>query len=227
MLKVRRVFLTGDINDDTAKVLVQQLLWLEAEDPHAPVTIFINSGGGLVHSGLAILDFMDSSSMPMKTVAYGRCFSIAALLLAAGTPGHRSAHTNARLMIHEPSCSYQKQTATDIMVKVDELRRMARQLEEILSARTGRSQEEIAAAVARDRYMSVTEAVDFGLIDHVHVCRGSRKTATSDSDPADASGQVISATAPAAPPATAAAAGVADGETGDVVNAPVTELLPC
>jgi ATP-dependent Clp protease protease subunit len=187
MLRLRRVFLTGDINDDSAKVLVQQLLFLEAEDPNAPVTIFINSGGGLVHSGLAILDVMDQASMPMKTVAYGRCFSIAALLLAAGTPGHRSAHTHARLMIHEPSCSYQKQTASDLMVKVDELRHTARTLEELLSARTGRSQAEIAAAVAKDRYMSVKEAVDFGLIDHVVVSTGgSRRKAAASSEGAAA-----------------------------------------
>lgn len=167
MLKLRRIFITGDINDDLAKVVTQQLFFLEAEDPTAPVTVFINSGGGLVHSGLAILDVMTHVSMPLNTVAYGRCFSIAALLLSAGTPGHRSAYENARLMVHEPSCSYPKLQASDMVIKVDELRHTQRTLEEVLSQRTGRTREEIAAAVARDRYMSVAEARDFGLLDHV------------------------------------------------------------
>ena len=81
------------------------------------MTIFINSGGGLVHSGLAILDVMSTVSVPLKTVGYGRCFSIAAVLLAAGTPGQRRAYANARLMIHEPSCSYPKLSATDVILK--------------------------------------------------------------------------------------------------------------
>lgn len=167
MLKLRRIFLTGDINDDTARVFVQQLLYLEADDPHAPVTIFINSGGGLVHSGLAILDVMSHVSTPLHTVAYGRCFSIAALLLAAGTRGHRSAFSHVRLMIHEPSCSYPKLQCSDIMIKVDELRHTQQTLEQVLSVQTGRPREEISQAVARDRYMSVTEAIDFGIIDTV------------------------------------------------------------
>lgn len=167
MLKLRRIFLTGDINDDTARLFVQQLLYLEADDPHAPVTIFINSGGGLVHSGLAILDVMSHVSTPLHTVAYGRCFSIAALLLSAGTRGHRSAFSHARLMIHEPSCSYPKLQCSDIMIKVDELRHTQQILVQVLSVQTGRPREEISQAVARDRYMSVTEAIDFGIIDIV------------------------------------------------------------
>lgn len=167
MLRLRRIFMTGDINDDSAKVIIQQLLFLESDDPHAPVTIFINSGGGVVHSGLAILDIMSHVSMPVRTVAYGRCFSIAALLLAAGSPGHRSAYPNTRLMVHEPSCSYPKLQATDMVIKIEELKHTQRTLEDIMAANTGRPREEIAAAIQRDRYMSVQEAVEFGLVDAV------------------------------------------------------------
>lgn len=167
MIKSRKIFLTGDINDDSAKTFVQQMLFLEAEDPNLPVTIFINSGGGLVHSGLAMLDIMLRVSMPLKTVAYGRCFSIAAVLVAAGTQGQRSAFPHARLMIHEPSCSYPKLQASDIMIKAEELRHTKKVLEEVLSERTGRTHAEVEAAVSRDNYMSAAEAKEFGLIDHV------------------------------------------------------------
>jgi len=167
MIKTRRVFLTGEVNDESAKVLVQQLMFLQAEDPDAPITLFINSGGGLVHSGLAILDVMSTVTTPVKTVAYGRCFSIAALLLAAGAPGERSAYANARLMIHEPSCSYPKLQASDIMIKAEELRHTKVTLERVLTSLTGRSKAEIGEAVARDNYMSVAEARSFGLIDNI------------------------------------------------------------
>eukprot|EP00931_Biecheleriopsis_adriatica_P077371 TRINITY_DN50954_c0_g1_i1.p1 TRINITY_DN50954_c0_g1~~TRINITY_DN50954_c0_g1_i1.p1 ORF type:complete len:310 (+),score=60.08 TRINITY_DN50954_c0_g1_i1:60-932(+) len=167
MIKSRRLFLTGEVNDESAKVLVQQLLFLQADDPDMPVTLYINSGGGLVHSGLAILDVMSCLSVPVKTVAYGRCYSIAAVLLAAGSPGSRSAYPHARLMIHEPSCSYPKLQASDLLLKANELSHTKDTLEAIFSRITGRPKEEISSAVARDRYMSVTEAKDFGLIDHV------------------------------------------------------------
>jgi len=167
MLKLRRIFLTGEVNDDSAKRFVQELLYLEAEDPYAPVTIFINSGGGLVHSGLAILDVMSQVVMPLRTIAYGRCFSIAAVLLAAGTPGQRFAFPHARLMIHEPSCAYSKLPVSDMVIKVDELRHTSQVLEELLCEKTGRSPAEVRAAVSRDNYMSVEDARKFGLIDNV------------------------------------------------------------
>eukprot|EP00913_Durusdinium_trenchii_P013451 g12631.t1 len=205
MLKSRRLFLTGEVNDDSAKVLVQQLLFLEADDPEAPVTIFINSGGGLVHSGLAILDVMRNVSTPLKTVGYGRCFSIAAVLLAAGTPGHRSAYENARLMIHEtgrnnfldsgkhyccahvlwrtqePSCSYPKLSASDVILKAQELRHTKETLEFVLSVLTGKPKADIVDAVARDRYMSVQEAKSFGLLDTV-ISRGGVKAEVPPED---------------------------------------------
>merc|ERR1719437_246030 len=110
---------------------------------------------------------MSQVAMPIATVAYGRCFSIAALLLAAGAPGRRTAYEHARLMVHEPSCSYPKMQATDLIIKVNEIEHTARTLSNILAARTGRSEAEVAAAVARDRYMSVVEAREFGLIDNI------------------------------------------------------------
>eukprot|EP00419_Tripos_fusus_P071171 CAMPEP_0172888490 /NCGR_PEP_ID=MMETSP1075-20121228/136564_1 /TAXON_ID=2916 /ORGANISM="Ceratium fusus, Strain PA161109" /LENGTH=232 /DNA_ID=CAMNT_0013742381 /DNA_START=81 /DNA_END=776 /DNA_ORIENTATION=+ len=167
MLKLRYVFVTGKINDDVAKVFVQQLLYLQAQDPHAPVTIFINSQGGHVHSGLAMLDIMSHVSTPLHTVAYGRCCSMAVFLLAAGTRGHRFAFAHISIMIHELSTSYSKQQCSDIFIKVDKLRHTQQTLDRILSVQTGRPQQEISDAVARDKYMSVAEAIDFGLIDAV------------------------------------------------------------
>jgi len=171
MLKRRTIFITGEVNDETAKALMQQLLWLEAEDPHAPVTIFINSGGGLVHSGVAMIDAMLAASMPLKTVAYGRCFSIAALVLAAGTHGHRSAYENARLMIHEPACSYPKLQVSDIAIRVEELRHNSHTLARILGERTGKSEAELIDAFTRDRYMAAAEAKEFGVIDYIRPTR--------------------------------------------------------
>lgn len=166
-LRARRLFLTGDINDDMAKVFVQQLLYLETEDPEAPVTVYINSGGGSVHSGLAILDVMSSVTMPVVTVAYGRAMSIAALLLAGGTPGRRSAYANTRLMVHEPSCSYPKLQASDLKIKMAELERTRRTLVAVFASRVGRPEAEVAAEIGRDRYLSAAEAKTFGLLDTV------------------------------------------------------------
>lgn len=167
MLKHRRIFITGEINDECARAVAQCLMFFQDESPDAAVTMFINSGGGLVHSGLAIVDLMHSVSTPLHTVAYGRCHSIAVFLLLAGTPGHRLAYENTRFMIHEPSCSYQKLQTTDINLKVEELGRQKRSLERLLSAYTGRPVEDIADIMLRDRYFSADEAVDFGLLDGV------------------------------------------------------------
>jgi ATP-dependent Clp protease protease subunit len=193
MLKRRVLFITGEVNDESAKVLTQQLLWLQADDPDAPVTIYINSGGGLVHSGIAIVDVMLSASMPIKTVGYGRCFSIAAVLLAAGTPGHRSAFENARLMVHEPSCSYTKLQVTDLSIKVEELRHNAHVLAHILAQRTGKSEEELSASFARDHFMSAAEGKEFGLIDYI------RAPASKGSTSETTEGKAAAATIPEAP----------------------------
>eukprot|EP00415_Alexandrium_ostenfeldii_P003337 UN3337 len=142
---------------------------------------------------------MSHVSTPLKTVAYGRCFSIAALLLAAGTPGLRLAYSNARLMIHEPSCSYPKLQCSDIMIKVDELRHTQCTLETILSARTGRPQAEIATAVQRDRYMSVAEAQEFGIIDCVVTSPLLAVPSRSGAKSSEASATVVSPP-PLAPP---------------------------
>lgn len=166
-LRARRLFLTGDINDDMAKAFVQQILYLESEDPETPVTVYINSGGGSVHSGLAILDIMSSVRMPVATVAYGRAMSIAALLLAGGTPGRRSAYANTRLMVHEPSCSYPKLQASDLKIKMAELERTRQTMVSIFASRVGRPEAEVAEEIGRDRYLSAAEAKTFGLLDTV------------------------------------------------------------
>eukprot|EP00927_Polykrikos_kofoidii_P022689 TRINITY_DN21108_c0_g1_i1.p1 TRINITY_DN21108_c0_g1~~TRINITY_DN21108_c0_g1_i1.p1 ORF type:complete len:386 (+),score=55.78 TRINITY_DN21108_c0_g1_i1:140-1297(+) len=230
MLKARRLFITGDINDDSAKTIVQQLLYMESADPNSPVTLFINSGGGLVHSGLAILDIMVSVSMPVHTVGYGRCFSVAAVLLAAGEPGHRRVYSNTRLMIHEPSCSYPKLQATDIIIKADELRNTQLMLENVLSEYSGKSKTDVRMSIARDNYMSAVEAKEFGLIDIVVPVRsGSRsgspvsKTACGIALPSATTEQPDAA--PESPSPVAPSPETIEGDTP--APDPVAQQVPC
>jgi ATP-dependent Clp protease protease subunit len=227
MLKRRVLFLNGEITDDSAKVLVQQLLWLEAEDPQAPVTIYINSGGGFVHSGLALVDVMMSASMPLKTVCAGRCHSMAALVLASGTHSHRSAFGNARMMIHEPSNSYSKMQATDMAIKVAELQNHSHTLARLFAERTGRSEAEILDFFSRDRYMSAKEAKEFGLIDDIRPAAGrgilEERTEVPASSSSEENGSkepvpVVQAASPEATPSTSPPVQPAQGELRNPVE---------
>lgn len=166
LLRDRVIFLGTEINDDVANVVVAQLLFLEAEDPDQEIHLYINSPGGSITAGLAILDTMNFVRPEISTTCIGMAASMAAWLLAAGTPGKRSALTNARVMIHQPMGGARGQ-ASDIDIQAREILKLRERMNEILSDLTGRSLEQIAVDTERDYYMSALEAKDYGLIDAV------------------------------------------------------------
>ena len=166
LLMDRIVFLGTPINDDVANVVIAQLLFLQAENPERDINIYINSPGGSVYAGLAIYDTMQYLTAPVATICMGMAASMGAFLLAAGTPGKRSALPNSRLMIHQPSGGSQG-SAADIEIQAREVLFARERLNELLAQHTGQPVERIAEDVDRDRYMSPVEAVDYGLIDRI------------------------------------------------------------
>lgn len=166
-LRRRRIFLTGEVTDEVAKRTVQELLYLEAEAPGTPIRMVVNSGGGKVHSGLAILDVMEAISSPVHTVVMGRAFSIAAVLVAGGEQGHRLALPHARLMIHEPTGSYPKLDAADLEIKLRELQQRSAETRQLLAKFTRKPEPEVTRLLERDFYMSAEEGRAFGLVDVV------------------------------------------------------------
>ena len=170
LLRERVVFVGTPIDDQIANVVVAQLLHLEAEDPDKDISMYINSPGGVVYSGLAIYDTMQFIKPDVATVCCGVAMSMGSLLLAGGTPGKRSALPNSRILIHQPHGGFQGQ-ATDIQIHAKESLALRRRMEEIYSEHTGRPVEEISEALERDRFFTPEEALDYGMID---VITGSR-----------------------------------------------------
>jgi ATP-dependent Clp protease protease subunit len=166
LLKDRIIFLGTAVTDEVANAIVAQLLFLQAEDPKAPVHLYINSPGGSVTAGLAIYDTMQFISCEVATYCVGQCASMAAVLLAAGTPGKRSALPNARILIHQPSAGMEG-TAEDIMIHAKEFGKIKERLNRILLKHTGHPLEKIERDTDRDRFMSAEEAQGYGLIDRV------------------------------------------------------------
>ena len=166
LLMDRIVFLGTPINDDVANVVIAQLLFLQAENPDRDINIYINCPGGSVYSGLAIYDTMQYLTAPVATICMGMAASMGAFLLAAGTPGKRSALPNSRIMIHQPSGGSQG-TASDIEIQAKEVLFARERLNELLAHHTGQSIERIGEDVDRDRYMSPDDAVEYGLIDRI------------------------------------------------------------
>ncbi len=166
LLMDRIVFLGTPINDDVASVVIAQLLFLQADNPDRDINIYINCPGGSVYDGLAIYDTMQYLSAPVSTICMGMAASMGAFLLAAGTPGKRSALPNSRIMIHQPSGGSQG-TASDIEIQAREVLFARERLNELLAMHTGQSIEQIGEDVDRDRYMSPADAVDYGLIDRI------------------------------------------------------------
>ncbi len=166
MLKERIIFLMGPIDDHVASLVTAQLLFLEAENPDKEISLYINSPGGIVTSGLAIYDTMQYIRPNVATICIGQAASMGSLLLAAGTPGRRFALPHARIMTHQPSGGFQGQ-ATDIEIHAREILSMKQRLNEIYVKHTGRSLEEIEAKMERDTFMSAQEAREFGIIDEV------------------------------------------------------------
>jgi len=166
LLKDRIIFLGGPIDDHVANLVIAQLLFLESEDPDKDIHLYINSPGGVIYSGLAIYDTMQYISPQVHTWCIGQAASMAAVLLAAGEPGHRYALPYSRVLIHQPLGGFQGQ-ATDIQIQAEEIIRVRRWLNEILAKHTGQPLETIERDTDRDKYMTANEAMAYGVVDHV------------------------------------------------------------
>lgn len=171
LLKERVIFLVGPVNDQTANVVVAQLLFLESENPDKDIFLYINSPGGSVSAGLSIYDTMNFIKPDVSTLCMGMAASMGSFLMMAGAPGKRFALPNSKVMIHQPSGGAQGQ-ATDIEITAREILKTREQLNRIYAERTGQSYEKIAADMERDYYMSADEAKAYGLIDQVIAKRG-------------------------------------------------------
>ena len=166
LLKDRIVFIGNPVDDDIANLVIAQLLFLEAEDPDKDVNIYINSPGGLVTAGMAIYDTMQFIKPKVATVCIGQAASMAAVLLAGGAHGKRTALPNARILIHQPMGGTRGQ-ATDIKIQAEEILRMREELNKLLSRHTGQTLERIAGDTERDYFMSAEQAKTYGIIDQV------------------------------------------------------------
>lgn len=174
LLKSRIVFLVGEINDYAANSVIAQLLFLEAEAPDKDISLYINSPGGAVTSGLAIFDTMRFISTPVTTICIGQACSMAALLLAAGQKGQRYALQHARVMVHQPMGGMQGQ-ASDLQIHANEIITLRAKLNNILAELTGKSVKRIAADTERDHFLDAAAAKSYGLIDAVKQPRRQRK----------------------------------------------------
>lgn len=166
LLKDRIIFLSGEVHNDMADLIVAQLLFLESEDPKKDIQIYINSPGGSVSAGLAIYDTMKYVKPDVSTICIGMAASMGAVLLAAGTKGKRYALPNADVMIHQPLGGSQGQ-AEDIRIQAEKILKVRDQLNKILADQTGQRLDRIAKDTDRDFYMSAEEAKEYGLIDEV------------------------------------------------------------
>ena len=170
LLKERVIFLVGPVNDQSANVIVAQLLFLESENPDKDVALYINSPGGSVYAGMAIYDTMRFIKPEVSTLCTGLAASMGAFLLAAGTKGKRFSLPNSRIMIHQPSGGAQGQ-ASDIQIQAREILDLRERLNGMLAENTGQTIERIALDTERDNFMSAPDAVSYGLIDKVLTSR--------------------------------------------------------
>lgn len=171
LLKERIIFVSGPVHDGMSTLICAQLLFLEAENPSKDISMYINSPGGVVTSGLSIYDTMQYIRPRVSTLVVGQAASMGSLLLAAGEPGLRYSLPNSRVMVHQPSGGFQGQ-ATDILIHARETEKLKRRLNEIYVKHTGRTLSEVEEALERDRFMSPEEAKEWGLIDEVVAPRG-------------------------------------------------------
>ncbi|OOF40997.1 ATP-dependent Clp endopeptidase, proteolytic subunit ClpP [Rodentibacter mrazii] len=170
LLKERVIFLSGEVEDRMANLIVAQLLFLESEDPTKDINIYINSPGGSVTAGMAIYDTMQFIKPDIRTLCIGQACSMGAFLLAGGTPGKRAALPNARVMIHQPLGGFRGQ-ASDIQIHAQEILKIKHTLNERLAFHTGQSIERIEQDTDRDNFMSAEEAKAYGLVDEVLIKR--------------------------------------------------------
>ena len=170
LLKDRIIFFGDEVNDQTASIIVAQMLFLESEDPDKDIMLYINSPGGSITAGMAIYDTMNYIKCDVSTICVGMAASMGAFLLSAGAKGKRFALPNSEIMIHQPLGGMQGQ-ATDIKIHADRIIRMKDKLNSILSENTGRPLEEIVRDTERDNFMSAEEALKYGLIDKIITAR--------------------------------------------------------
>jgi ATP-dependent Clp protease protease subunit len=171
MLKERIIFLSGPVHDAMSSLMCAQLLFLESENPSKEISMYINSPGGVVTSGLSIYDTMQYIKPKVSTLVIGQAASMGSLLLTAGHPGMRFSLPNSRVMVHQPSGGYQGQ-ATDIMIHARETQKLKDRLNEIYVRHTGQPIEAVEAALERDNFMSAEDAKAWGLIDEILENRG-------------------------------------------------------
>ena len=170
LLEDRVVFLNGQVNTESANLVIAQLIFLEAKDPSKDISLYINSPGGSVTDGFAIYDTMNYIKCDVSTICVGQAASMGAFLLAAGKKGKRYALSNSEVMIHQPLGGAQGQ-ATDIQIQAEHILKLKKRLTKILSDNTGQKIEKVTADCERDFYMSANEAKEYGLIDKVFTKR--------------------------------------------------------
>lgn len=166
LLKERIIFLGTEVNDDVANLIIAQLLFLESEDKHADIKLYINSPGGSVTAGMAIFDTMELIKPDVSTICVGMAASMGAFLLACGQKGKRFALPNSRVMIHQPSGGFQG-TASDIEITAKEILKIREKLNMILAEKTGQKVDKIAGDSDRDYWMDANEAKSYGIVDKV------------------------------------------------------------
>ena len=171
LLSERIVILGTPIDDQVANLIVAQLIHLESEDPDKDISLYINSPGGIVYSGLAIYDTMQFVRCDVQTICYGVAMSMGSLLLAGGAPGKRMALPNSRILIHQPSAGFEGQS-TDIEIHANEILKTRKRIDQIYAKHTGQTEEQVHRDMERDRFFTPEEALDYGLIDHVMTDRG-------------------------------------------------------
>lgn len=178
LLKERIIFLAGPVHDMMSTLICAQLLFLEAENPKKEISLYINSPGGVVTSGMAIYDTMQFIRPAVSTLCIGQAASMGSLLLCAGEQGMRFATPNARIMVHQPSGGFQGQ-ASDIERHAQDIIKLKRRLNEVYVKHTGKDYETIEKTLDRDHFMTADEALAFGLIDKVHSTREAAETDTA------------------------------------------------
>ena len=166
LLKERVIFLTGQVEDHMANLIVAQMLFLEAENPEKDIYLYINSPGGVITAGMSIYDTMQFIKPDVSTICMGQAASMGAFLLTAGAKGKRFCLPNSRVMIHQPLGGYQGQ-ATDIEIHAREILKVKARMNELMAQHTGQPLEQIERDTERDRFLSAPEAVEYGLVDSI------------------------------------------------------------
>ncbi len=170
LLKERIIFMTGQVEDHMANLIVAQMLFLEAESPEKDIFLYINSPGGVITAGMSIYDTMQFIKPDVSTICMGQACSMGAFLLTAGAKGKRFCLPNSRVMIHQPLGGFQGQ-ATDIEIHAKEILKVKSRMNELMAKHTGKSLEEIERDTERDRFLSAQESVEYGLVDSVFTHR--------------------------------------------------------